>query len=155
MSNGILNSILFVAGSRLLAITLLAAAWAPLPAQADIMDTCTAEIANYCPTVVEGRGRIAACLFAHSDQTAGACLADIEVLMQSRTAARFMPSSGNSLAGTELESELDAACATDAGRLCPKIDKGGQKLLACLYAYQRDLTGDCQETSKRVTKALQ
>jgi hypothetical protein len=44
-----------------------------------------------------------------------------------------------------------AACETDVQKLCPDVQPGGGRILACLKQHQADVTEGCKQA---VTKAL-
>ena len=79
-------------------------------ASADIMSTCPGEIARHCGDVPKGKGRIAACLFAHSEKLDGVCADDVAALASSRSIERIIPRGVTELKGTPYEAELRKAC---------------------------------------------
>ncbi len=126
----------------------------PTVASADIMKTCTAEIGKYCSDVRNGKGRIAACLYAYSGQLSGDCASDVKALGSSRTLKRMVPAGVTELKGSPYEAELRSACASDAAKLCPGVSTNDERVLACLYARDNRLSGTCKSTGKRVLSQI-
>lgn len=127
---------------------------AAAPANADIMRTCKSEIAAHCKGVPRGKGRIAACLFAHSAALSGECAADVAELSASRKVSRIVPDSVTELKGTEYEAMLRSACSADATKLCPGVSTNDERVLACLYARERELSKTCKNTGQRVLREI-
>ncbi len=143
-------------GLRPLHGILAAALFAALPtiATADIMKTCKSEIGNHCSDGRNGNGRIATCRFSHSGSLSGACANDITALSSSRSVARLVPAEVTNLKGTTHETELRAACTSDAAHLCPGVSTADERVLACLYAHDNRLSGSCKTTGKRVISQI-
>ncbi len=137
---------------RLFAASLVA--FLPTIVGADIMKTCTVEIDKYCGDVRNGKGRIAACLFAYSGKLSGACASDVRALSNSKSLARLLPSGVTELKGSPYEADLRAACTSDAAKLCPGVSTSDERVLACLYARDNKLSGSCKATGKRVLSQI-
>ncbi len=136
--------------------TMVAAIFLTLPmvAAADIMATCKPEIGKYCADVKNGKGRVAACLFANSGKLGGACAGDVKKVSNSRAVSRLVPAEVTELKGTPYEAELRAACTSDAAKLCAGVSTADERILACLYSREGQLSGDCKTTGKQVLSQI-
>lgn len=122
-------------------------------AQADIMQVCKSEISGQCKGVREGRGRIAACLYAHSNKLSGGCKAEVNKVSSSGTVKLVIPAGVWKMKGSPYEADLVKACTADARRLCAGVS-GNERNLACLYSRSSQISGGCKQTAERVLKQL-
>ena len=118
-----------------------------------LMTACSAEITANCKGVAEGRGRISACLFAHSNRLAPPCKAEVTKVSNSWAFKRAFPHP-ETLQGSEYEAELKKTCGPDLKRLCPGVASGGGRLLACLYAQGDHVSKACRAEEKSVIDHL-
>ncbi|WP_421982170.1 hypothetical protein [Roseibium sp.] len=123
------------------------------PAYADMMAACKSEISAQCNGVRKGRGRIAACLYAHPNKLSAPCAAEVEKVSNSRTTKAVIPAGVQKLSGSQYEGDLVKACGNDARKLCPGVS-GNQRNLACLYSRSNQISGSCKKTADRVLKLL-
>lgn len=116
----------------------------------DLMNACEADIAEICPKVAKGRGRIAACLIAYDHRLSGRCRIEVDKMSQSHTYRRFVPATLRSDRGPELEADLRRVCTSDIGRLCPGVKAGKGRILACLYSRSNNVGKACSSAAKQV-----
>jgi Golgi apparatus protein 1 len=92
---------------------------------------CNTDIEKYCSNVQAGDGRIASCLYAHTDLLEGECYA------------------ATSQIGTILERVFDgievfyAACQVDLGKWCPEVKAGTGGQIACLQENLDNISAGC------------
>ena len=128
---------------------------APSPvAAAGLMEACAPDIGSLCKGVKEGRGRISACLFAHSNKVSPACKPELTKVTSSRMFERQIPQGVHSLNDTPYEAELRKTCAPDIGKLCKGVAPGDDRLLACLYAWNTRVSQACRTEAKTVLDHL-
>ena len=122
-------------------------------AVADMMSACKTEISAKCAGVSKGRGRIAACLYAHGNQLSGGCKTEVDKVSNSSAAKRYVPAGILSLQGTEYEAGLRKACTADAKKLCPSVTIVN-RVLVCLYSRVNKVSSGCKSEAKRVLDQL-
>lgn len=88
---------------------------------------CGDEIANFCPTVVRGDGRIRQCLKGHQAELSDGCKTQIQEHLAARTHTR-------------------RACKGDIATLCSGVERGGGRIMQCLRDHQTQLTTACAAT---------
>jgi hypothetical protein len=115
MSRRSLWSALLGAGVLLAASVALAE---PTPGKA-----CKADLANLCPGIEPGQGRILACLQGKTDELSQACKDDVSKKFNA----------------------LYKSCRADAEKLCPGTEMGGGKLLGCLGDNEAKLSSSCKK----------
>lgn len=104
------------------------------PARAQgMMATCKAEIQTHCSAIPNGRGRITACLYAHSDKLTLQCRGEVDGIVGSKLSTGI-----REMAGTEGATEYRAACIVDTPRLCSNVPEHDDRVLACLYSVRPD-----------------
>lgn len=97
---------------------------------------CRTELESYCKDVTPGEGRILACIYAHGDKLSGRCeyaLYDSAVQLERAVAAL-------SYAANE--------CGDDLEQYCSSVEAGEGKLLACLEANEKKVSGRCNQALK-------
>jgi hypothetical protein len=108
-----------------------------------VLDGCKTELATYCSTVTPGRGRIAACLFAHSDKLSEQCGVAFEVgLIQ----LEFILST---------VSYVVEQCYSDLDEYCEGVVIGGGRIQQCLSENRDKLEQKCQTAFSEAEKSLQ
>lgn len=122
-------------------------------ARADMMRACAAEISSQCKGVREGSGRIAACLYAHSNRLSGACKTEVDKVTNSGTVRLVIPAGIWKLKGSPYEADLVKACSGDANRLCRGVS-GNERNLACLYSRAGQISAGCGKTAERVLQQV-
>ena len=134
----------------------LAAVAGPVPsAQASgLMSICSADIASQCKGVAEGRGRISACLYAHSNKLSPACGPELAKATHSSMFERLIPADIRNLNDTPYEASLRKGCAADISSLCSTVAPGEDRLLACLYAWNDRVSKGCMAEAKTVFEHL-
>lgn len=104
---------------------------------------CQSDIATYCASVTPGGGRIAACLYAHTDRVSDACHA------------------ATTPTDTMLESLFDTVastyemCAADIQKHCVGASVGDGGVLICLDQNAPDIDADCRTAVRRFDNAMQ
>lgn len=102
---------------------------------------CDADINKYCAKVQPGDGRIASCLYAHTDLLEDACF------------------DATSQIGVILEGVFDgiesfyAACQADLSEFCPGIEAGSGGQIACLQENLMKISAGCAAAMPGVTGA--
>jgi len=123
---------------KLLALSMIAVLFSnPLFADPvdDVMESCSAEIGQYCSQVTLGEGRLMACFYAHEDKLSSQCL------------------NGLYDAAVALEQALEAlvyvatSCEADIDQFCSEVEPGEGRMLNCLSSERDSLSATC-------TKAL-
>ena len=96
-----------------------------------IQNDCAEELKNYCTTVTPGRGRYAACLYAHNDKISERCGAAFEVgalqLNIILSTVRYV-----------IES-----CQDDLDEYCEGVEIGGGRVEQCLVKKKDKLQERC------------
>ena len=92
---------------------------------------CAREIKAYCSRVKEGEGRLAACLYAHSDRMSDRC-ADAIIKRVGELNAIF----------AALTNAI-AVCEPDTSRLCNGVAAGNGNLLGCLTKARPSVSAEC------------
>ncbi len=125
------------------------------PANASgLMEACSKDISSLCGGIKEGRGRISACLFAHSNKISAACKPELDKVTTSRMFERMIPNGIRTLNDTPYEAELRKACGSDFNKLCSGVAAGDDRLLACLYAWSTKVSKGCRTEAKTVLDQL-
>ncbi|MEP2759012.1 MAG: hypothetical protein ABJP66_08105 [Hyphomicrobiales bacterium] len=124
------------------------------PANADMMKACKTEISAQCKGVKNGRGRIAACLYAHPNKLSGSCKIEVDKVSTGRTVKLVIPAGVWKLSGSPYEGNLVKACTGDAQRLCSGASRDKHRQLACLYSQSNKISGSCKQTAKRIINQL-
>ena len=138
-----------------LGLALTAVAGPAVPVQAsDLMSICSADIASQCKGITEGRGRISACLYAHSNKLSPACGPELAKATHSSMFERLIPADIRNLNDTPYEAILRKGCAADIKSLCSTVAPGEDRLLACLYAWNDRVSEGCEDEAKTVFEHL-
>ena len=103
---------------------------APVPARADMLTVCAADISQFCSDVGKGRGRISACLAAEIDRLGSGCKAEVMRVMR----GPLTPKEVRGALNPGFKVALPQSCAASAKSLCPGVPTGDGRVLACLYA---------------------
>ena len=116
-------------------------------AQQDLVETvtngCKKELDSYCSTVTPGRGRIAACLFAHNDKLSEQCAGAFEVgLVQLHMILSTV-------------SYVVEQCSDDLDKHCEGVVIGGGRLQQCLSENRDKLEQKCQTAFSEAEESLQ
>jgi len=128
----------------------LLATLAGLPARADIITACSAEIGRYCADVPEGRGRIAACLIGNEARLGGACRPELRALADRAGRNVMLPGGVRRLLAPDFAADLPASCSGDVARLCADASSGAPTF-ACLYARGDRVSETCTVDARRAT----
>ena len=97
-----------------------------------VLRDCKTELTSYCEKVTPGRGRYAACLFAHNDKLSDQCEGALEEGMAQLT---MILSTVNYVA---------RHCQYDLDTLCEGVEIGGGQIYQCLSTNQDKLEKSCQ-----------
>ena len=108
-----------------------------------VLNGCKKELVDYCSTVTPGRGRIAACLFAHSDKLSEQCGVVFEVgLVQLEMILTTV-------------SYVVEQCYSDLDKYCEGVVIGGGRIQRCLSENRDKLEQKCQTAFSEAEKSLQ
>lgn len=129
------------------AVSLIATVLGVLPASAQglggqwafaqsALNACGGDVAQHCPGVTPGGGRLAECLMAQPP-------------------ARLSPACRGFMERTTGVRKAFFACSADSSRLCGGIELGGGRLVACLSAKRDLITRDCASALDEAGAALQ
>ncbi len=104
----------------------------------DLVETvardCKAEIGRYCANINPGKGRVVACIYAHSDQVSAACgLALVDAAIEFDRVI-----SNLALVAKD--------CAGDLKTYCSKVRPGENRLTQCLQSNK--ISAGCKEALK-------
>ena len=123
----------------LMGVLLLAtSAFAETDPVSTVAEGCRTEIDTYCKTVTPGKGRILACLYAHSEKLSNRCeyaLYDAAAQLERAVAAL-----------TYLANE----CDDDLEKFCSSVQPGEGRLLQCLEKNKKKVSGRCKSAMKDV-----
>lgn len=117
----------------------------------DIIAACGDEIGSFCADVVEGRGRIAACLIGNDTRLGAGCRPEVRALSARAGRNLLVPGEVRRLLDPAIRAELPASCKADAARLCDGIAREAAPLLACLYARGDRVDPACSADARRAT----
>ena len=121
---------------------------------AGLMEACKTDIDSNCKGVREGRGRISACLYAHSNKMSKMCEPELSKVTTSRMFERMIPHEVRSKNDTAYEAALRKTCASDIKTHCADVKPGQDRILACLYGWTNRLSGACRAEAKTVLDHL-
>ena len=91
---------------------------------------CEGDARKLCADVEPGDGRVAACLVRNQSQLSQGCQGALNEVRLKTT-------------------QIQAACAAEIGRLCPDVEMGGGRVVACLEAHDAELSSDCRSAVSR------
>ena len=133
---------IFIIGT-VLVLTPLASSSAQESVAEMVLKGCKKELVSYCSTVTPGRGRIAACLFAHNDKLSEQCGVAFEVgLVQLSLILSTV-------------SYVVEQCYGDIDKHCEGVVIGGGRLRRCLSTNRDKLEQKCQIAFSQAEKDLQ
>ena len=121
---------------------------------AGLMEACKADINSNCKGVPEGRGRISACLYAHSNKVSAMCEPELSKVTTSHTFERMIPAEVRNKNDTAYEAALRKTCAADIKAHCTGVKPGQDRILACLYGWTNRLSSACRTEAKTVLDHL-
>lgn len=97
-----------------------------------VLDSCKMELTDYCGKVTPGRGRIVACLYAHSDKLADQCSLAIEVgVVQLNMILSAV-------------SHVVDQCQYDLDNYCGDVEIGGGQMYLCMSKNRANLEPKCK-----------
>ncbi|MFA6600009.1 MAG: cysteine rich repeat-containing protein [Candidatus Omnitrophota bacterium] len=103
---------------------------------AKLVAGCQAELDKYCQNVTPGEGRLAACIYAHGDKLSQTCESALyESSKEFRNAAENMDA-------------FSEACTKDIAAVCPKVEAGAGRILACLEVNKGKISSKCNQALK-------
>ncbi|MBL4696369.1 MAG: hypothetical protein JKY82_13710 [Rhizobiaceae bacterium] len=97
-----------------------------------VLTDCEKELTEYCSQVTPGRGRIVACLYAHSNKLSNQCSLTIEVGVQQ---LNIMLSA---------VSYVVNQCANDLDKFCGDVEIGSGEMYQCMSKKRDDLEPTCK-----------
>ena len=109
----------------------------------DLQEMCKTDIATYCAFVTPGDGRIASCLYAHSDRISDTC--------HQATAAT----------DSILEMLFDRVnetynlCSVDIQAHCSGTARGGGRIIGCLIQNKAKVNAECVQSIGRYSALVQ
>ena len=127
----------------LLVLTPLATSSAQESVAEMVLNGCKKELISYCSTVTPGRGRIAACLFAHNDKLSDQCEVILEVGMVQLSMI------------LSTVSYVVEQCYSDIDKHCEGVVIGGGRIYRCLSKNRDKLEQKCQTVFSQAEKDLQ
>jgi hypothetical protein len=95
---------------------------------------CAKEISTQCKGIVEGRGRLLACLYSHDSKLSPKCGDTVYGSMERWGMMRA------ALAN------VTRVCEADARRLCNGVQPGNGNLIDCLGAARKSVSAKCNAT---------
>ena len=108
-----------------------------------VLEDCALELEDFCGAVSPGRGRIAACLYAHNDQLSDQCAISLSVgLIQFKMI----------LAAVD---HVATQCRGDLDKLCDGVEIGGGQVYQCLTDNKDKLNESCSVAFTQAQEDLQ
>lgn len=101
-------------------------------------DPCASDVAQFCPNVKLGSGRVVDCMQANRSRLSTACRARLDANVQK--------------ARSYVE-EFGRSCRRDVDEFCPSVDPGGGRVIGCLRQHQPELSPTCQGEMTRIADA--
>jgi hypothetical protein len=98
---------------------------------AEFSEACQGDVAQLCPGVAPGGGRLVKCLSKNDYALSRSCLAEVNKVDTAR----------------ELVVNLKRQCEGDVKRLCPGFMSRAGELLACLETNQAQLSTECKSAN--------
>ena len=96
-----------------------------------VLEDCALEIHDYCEWITPGRGRVAACLYAHNNKLSRQCAISLRVgLVQFRMM----------LAAID---HVRTQCQGDLDKFCDGVEVGGGRVYRCLSNNKDKLNKSC------------
>lgn len=95
---------------------------------------CAKQIKSYCKGVVEGQGRLLACLYAREDRLPAKCGLTVDASLERL---------GMMLAAL---ANVVHVCEADAKRLCNGVEPGNGHLIDCLSKARQSVSAQCNAT---------
>lgn len=97
-----------------------------------VLNDCNGELVEYCSQVSPGRGRIVACLYAHSDKLSNQCSLTIEVGVQHLN-----------LVLSAVSYVVDQ-CENDLDNFCGDVEIGSGRMYQCMSENKDNLEPMCK-----------
>jgi len=114
-----------------LVLTLFTTGYAQDSVAEMVLEDCALELDDYCEWVTPGRGRIAACLYAHNDRLSKQCSISLRVGLEQ---FKVM------LAAVDY---VIIQCRGDLDKFCSGVEVGGGRLHRCLSHNKDKLSKYC------------
>ncbi len=106
-----------------------------------VIDDCATELYDYCEFVTPGRGRIAACLYAHNDKLSKQCAISLRVgMVQFRMILAAIH-------------HVQNQCG-DLDKFCVGVEVGGGQVKRCLENNKDKLSKSCSAVLAEVREDL-
>ena len=114
-----------------LSLTPLASASAEESVVEMVVNSCKIELVDYCSRVTPGRGRVVACLYAHSDKLREDCSLAIEIgVVQLNLVLSAV-------------SHVVDRCQNDLDKYCGDVEIGGGRMYQCMSKNKANLEPTC------------
>lgn len=97
-----------------------------------VLNDCNDELVEYCSKVIPGRGRVVACLYAHSDKLTNQCSLTIEVGVQHLN-----------LVLSAVSYVVDQ-CGNDLDNFCGDVEIGSGRMHQCMSENKDNLEPMCK-----------
>jgi len=107
-----------------------------------VLDDCGLEIEDHCSTVSLGRGRVAACLYAHSDKLSKQCAVSMRVGMHQFR--MILAAIGH----------VRVQCHDDLKQFCSGVEVGGGRVYRCLSYNKEKLSKSCSTAFNEVREDI-
>lgn len=103
-----------------------------------VLETCAADLVQYCDDVNPGEGRLLYCLAAYGDQISDSCIVALyqatDVLMEFVDAIAYVAD----------------ACSDDIESYCAETEPGDGRILDCLEGKRNQLSETCSTAMSEV-----
>ena len=107
-----------------------------------VLNSCKPELVNYCSKATPGRGRIVACLYAHSNKLSNQCSLSIEIgVVQLNMILSAV-------------SHVIDQCEADLDKHCGDVEIGGGKMYQCMSKNKDNLKPQCKAAFLRAEEDL-
>ena len=125
-----------------LALTPIASSSAQESVAEMILNDCKKALVDHCSKVTPGRGRIVACLYAHSDKLSDQCSLSLEIgVVQLRMILSAV-------------SHVVEQCQADLDKYCGDVEIGGGRMYQCMSKNRANLEQKCKTALIKVEEDL-
>jgi hypothetical protein len=107
-----------------------------------VQTACERELGIYCSAVTPGEGRVVACLYAYNDRLSSKC--EMALYESSQEFQR----------ASEKLTAFVQACEADIQKLCPAVEVGEGRILACLEKNVSQVSDKCQQVMSKANVDL-
>jgi hypothetical protein len=108
-----------------------------------VLNSCEKELPDYCSKVTPGRGRIVACLYAHSDKLTEQCSLALEIgVVQLNIILSAV-------------SHVVGQCQNDLDNFCGELEIGSGQMYQCMSKNREKLEPKCKSAFLQAEKDLE